>query len=291
MADVKISALPASTTPLAGTEVLPIVQGTTTKQVSVANLTAGRVVAMLGGSSVTKATGDAEFTIQNTDTVSSDPDARLILDAGNAGGESEIDFRTAGVTSGVIQYRPADGQIRIDAYNTNDVDIWTGNSSTLLLNDAGDATLYGNLTTSNGNLVIGTSGKGIDFSATSSGSGTMTSELLADYEEGTWTPTGFGITFSSAEGYYTKIGNIVNLTFNLTFPTTSDGNVAYVTGLPYVVGKQSPITVAGYITSIANYFASEGNSYLVPINTTASGYVANASLSTKNIIGSVTYRV
>ena len=42
MADVKISALPASTTPLAGTEVLPIVQGTTTKQVSVANLTAGR---------------------------------------------------------------------------------------------------------------------------------------------------------------------------------------------------------------------------------------------------------
>jgi hypothetical protein len=44
MADVKISALPASTTPLAGTEVLPIVQGGATKQVSVANLTAGRAV-------------------------------------------------------------------------------------------------------------------------------------------------------------------------------------------------------------------------------------------------------
>jgi hypothetical protein len=42
MADAKISALPASTTPLAGTEVLPIVQSGTTKQVSVANLTAGR---------------------------------------------------------------------------------------------------------------------------------------------------------------------------------------------------------------------------------------------------------
>ena len=47
MADTKISALPASTTPLAGTEVLPIVQSSTTKQVSVANLTAGRSV---GGS-------------------------------------------------------------------------------------------------------------------------------------------------------------------------------------------------------------------------------------------------
>ena len=44
MADVKISALPASTTPLAGTEVLPIVQGTTTTQVSIDNLTAGKSV-------------------------------------------------------------------------------------------------------------------------------------------------------------------------------------------------------------------------------------------------------
>jgi hypothetical protein len=42
MADKKISALPASTTPLAGTEVLPIVQSGATKQVSVADLTAGR---------------------------------------------------------------------------------------------------------------------------------------------------------------------------------------------------------------------------------------------------------
>ena len=53
MADVKISALPASTTPLAGTEVLPIVQGTATKQVSVANLTAGRAVSALSLTSTT----------------------------------------------------------------------------------------------------------------------------------------------------------------------------------------------------------------------------------------------
>jgi hypothetical protein len=46
MADTKISALPAATTPLAGTEVLPIVQGGVTEQVSVANLTAGRSVAV-----------------------------------------------------------------------------------------------------------------------------------------------------------------------------------------------------------------------------------------------------
>ena len=48
MADVKISALLASTTPLTGAEVLPIVQSGVTKQVSVTNLTSGKTVAATG---------------------------------------------------------------------------------------------------------------------------------------------------------------------------------------------------------------------------------------------------
>ena len=44
MADLKISQLPAATVPLVGTEVLPIVQSGTTKQVSIDNLTAGKAV-------------------------------------------------------------------------------------------------------------------------------------------------------------------------------------------------------------------------------------------------------
>jgi len=44
MANVKISALPSATTPLAGTEVFPIVQSGVTDQVSIANITAGRAV-------------------------------------------------------------------------------------------------------------------------------------------------------------------------------------------------------------------------------------------------------
>lgn len=47
MADLKISALPSSTTPLAGTEVAPIVQGGATKKVTVADFTAGRDVSAL----------------------------------------------------------------------------------------------------------------------------------------------------------------------------------------------------------------------------------------------------
>lgn len=49
MADKKISALASASTPLAGTEVLPIVQSGATVQVSVANLTAGRAVGSAGG--------------------------------------------------------------------------------------------------------------------------------------------------------------------------------------------------------------------------------------------------
>jgi hypothetical protein len=44
MADLKISQLPAATTPLVGTEVLPIVQSGSTVQVSVNNLTAGKAI-------------------------------------------------------------------------------------------------------------------------------------------------------------------------------------------------------------------------------------------------------
>ena len=55
----------------------------------------------------------------------------------------------------------------------------------------------GNFTVSSGNLVIGTAGKGIDFSATSDATHTAVtsgaqpstdSEVLTDYEHGTWTP-------------------------------------------------------------------------------------------------------
>lgn len=49
MANSKISALTSATTPVAGTEVLPIVQSSATKQVSIADLTAGRSVSMSAG--------------------------------------------------------------------------------------------------------------------------------------------------------------------------------------------------------------------------------------------------
>jgi hypothetical protein len=81
----------------------------------------------------------------------------------------------------------------------------------------------GDQTIVDGNLVIGTAGKGIDFSANANAPG-MTSELLNWYEEGTWTPSqGSGITvvgaFSSS-GRYTRIGRLVTIEGTLTGATS-----------------------------------------------------------------------
>ena len=94
----------------------------------------------------------------------------------------------------------------------------TGTGNTVL---SAAPTLSGNVSLSTGSLVISTSGQGIDFSATP---GTGTSELLADYEEGTWTPNqGAGLTVVgtySSTGTYTKIGRLVNVIGTIESTTT-----------------------------------------------------------------------
>ena len=88
----------------------------------------------------------------------------------------------------------------------------------------------GDFTFPSGSLILGTSGKGIDFSATSDAGG-MTSELLDDYEEGTWTPALDSLTQENESGHYTKIGNVCTAKFNIS-PTGSGSNI-YITGFPF----------------------------------------------------------
>jgi hypothetical protein len=95
-----------------------------------------------------------------------------------------------------------------------------------------------NVTVTAGNLVIGTAGKGIDFSADSSAAG-MTSELLDDYEEGTWTPTqGAGLTVGgtfSSSGTYTKVGRKITVFGSVSGSTslTAAGGNVLAGGLPF----------------------------------------------------------
>ena len=100
------------------------------------------------------------------------------------------------------------------------------------------STRFGDQTIFNGNLVIGTAGKGIDFSADPSAPG-MTSELLNDYEQGTFTCTLKGSVSDPATPVtsvcnYTKVGRLVQ--FQIKFvnvnTTGASGNITFA-GLPF----------------------------------------------------------
>ncbi|MDP6584821.1 MAG: hypothetical protein QF535_09200, partial [Anaerolineales bacterium] len=112
------------------------------------------------------------------------------------------------------------GRIIYD-HSDNNMSFTTNAATAMQIDSSGDVTV------STGNLVIGTSGKGIDFSATADSSGTMTSELLDDYEEGTWTPTlnntGGTPSYTWQVGKYVKVGRHVWLTANVKFTVTPSG--------------------------------------------------------------------
>ena len=216
MADKKISALTASSTPLAGTEVLPIVQGGSTVKVSVANLTAGRAVS---ASSVAVSRGAVGLVSSFSDGIAQG----IVLSSGSG-------------YFGI--YNPNYGNITVrDPTNV---------STFVTISNLGVVTLDQN------NLVIGTAGKGIDFSAATHAAG-MTSELLNDYEEGTWTPTVASsvgsITSSTSTGKYTKIGRQVTIELSVTVTNNGTGaDSIRIGGLPYAA-ESTGYAGAGFNTS------------------------------------------
>lgn len=100
------------------------------------------------------------------------------------------------------------------------------------------STRYGDQTVVDGNFVVGTAGKGVDFSASPSAPG-MTSELLSDYEEGTWTPSvgstsGTITTVGGVVGRYTKVGRVVHLFWQVGITNNGTGAGALtITGVPF----------------------------------------------------------
>jgi len=137
----------------------------------------------------------------------------------------------------------------------------------------------GDLNIMDGNLRVA-SGHGIDFNATSDhGSATPASELLDDYEEGSWTPvlesTSTNPTISSyskQQGLYTKIGNVVHLfcfidiaAGNIGGTLTGDGKI---TGLPFVISNNPSQTdvhgsACDNLKSIPNTFSSQRNNAML----------------------------
>jgi len=139
-------------------------------------------------------------------------------------GESELRMGDTDTDAGSIAYRN----------DTNEMTFRTNAAPRATLDGSGNFEPTGNVVLANG--------KGIDFSATS---GTGTSELFDDYEEGTWTPTyeasgGGGsfttLTYSDQHGKYTKIGNVVYIEAFVrlsALDTTGFTGYLLIGGLPY----------------------------------------------------------
>jgi len=139
-------------------------------------------------------------------------------------------------------------------------------------------TLSGDVSLSTGNLVMSTSGKGIDFSATS---GAGTSELLNDYEEGTWTPTVSGVTLTIASGKYTKVGRTVFVEAFLRFPVTADTTDVEIAGLPFTPSNSGNVFSGAVVP--ANSIATMTKAFVattgIQPNTAANARITNASFS------------
>jgi hypothetical protein len=139
------------------------------------------------------------------------------------------------------------------------------------------STRTGDQTIVNGNLVIGTAGKGIDFSADPAAAG-MTSELFDDYEEGTWTPNvGGTATYTVQSGHYTKVGRQVTLRCDMAISVIGTGSTKYLLGLPFTPAQSS----AGAL----GYFADLNGTYVV-INPLVSPF-NNIIFETMTAAGSV----
>ena len=127
---------------------------------------------------------------------------------------------------------------------------------------------------------------------------TAAANALDDYDEGTWTPTdasGGSQNALTASGRYTKIGNLLFCTFDVTYPNTADTAVAAVS-LPFSAGPTN-LQGAGALawqnhgSLMTIYMGSSSNSFSFrdPTDTSQAG-IRNNALSGQRLIGSITVR-
>jgi hypothetical protein len=263
MADKKISQLSSASTPLAGTEVLPIVQSSATVKVSAADITAGRAVSAL---SYTATSG---YTFRAANNTSYEV-LRYVGGSNNPGLYTKVVestknahlFASGSLVSG--QFLCLGAQAVEDVVKINNV----------------DATL------TYGNLIQGTAAKGINFTANTPAAG-MTSQLLNWYEEGTWTPTNNSMTVNSgswaATGTYTRIGRTVFYSVVQTSGTVSaTSGVGMIDGFPFTPARPVSCTYSNSAGTLSGVGLLETNSVF---------YGADAFVSQTALRFSGTYQV
>jgi hypothetical protein len=201
---------------------------------------------------------------------------------------------SSSATTGIIDIGIFGGNSWIQATDRGDL----SQGYNLSLNPNG-----GDVKVGNGNLVISTSGKGIDFSATA---GTGTSELFDDYEEGVWTPTLVGNTTAGTYDLtiyynnYTKVGNLVTVDCFFGVTVTSAGSGATkLDGIPFLRKANSGFdgvvwtTGVGLSAGTVTMFLDAGNRTLSETRMYPSAMIDNAAstnLPVTNISTGDTFR-
>jgi len=261
MPDTKITALAAISTVDPAADVLPIVDISDTSMAAsgtTKKITSNQLLGAGGTATLASATITGDLTVDTSTLKVDSTNNRVGIGTAGPSTNLHIGSGTGGNNLGVLLSRGAttnfyeayDGTktafigtdstqafVKIGAFSNHPVGFVVNNGLVATLDSSG------NLSLANGNLVMSTAGKGIDFSATTPDPAGMTSELLDDYEEGTFTPTVRGSTtagtgtYTTQFGRYTKVGRLVTVSVTLVWTAhTGTGNLQFA-GLPFTAAN------------------------------------------------------
>ena len=254
---------------------------------------------------------DFQFTANTFTAQSGSTIAAQAITATTVTGTSDITGLTLNATgdtsagdNAAVGYTAAEGLILTGQGSTDDITV-KNDADTTVLNVATGAT---DVEISAGNLLFGTAAKGVYLGVTSA----TAANLLADYEEGIWTPgisfggASVGVAYNSQLGEYVKVGKMVWCGFYLR--TTSNGSstgAANITGLPFTVSNTSTAAYgSSLVTNYRSGFSSDhypgGYAYkngttivlvnLDPDATASSGLTDSDWTDTGLLYGHITYR-
>lgn len=222
------------------------------------------------------------FTTNATEAVTIDSSQRVGIGGspgsydGNAddlvvetGGHTGITVRSSSASNGAIYFaKGTSGDERYRGY------VVYNNANNQLQFGSAAATQW--VINSSGDFV--SQGGGIDFSATGDGSGTMSSELLDDYEEGTWTPQYYSsggtltATMDIRSARYVKVGHMVTVMCYIRTSNVDNSSASgslRISGLPYAVAGSNNYTAAyvghaiGWTTAPAGGYTENGQPNII----------------------------
>ena len=194
--------------------------------------------------------GEANLTFDGSLLTTKGSGEIVRVESTQASGNCYLSFQDSSARKGYIGYGAGNDPFYIVQDEDADIIVYSNGANRVQFKPDGDVNIV------DGDLVIGTSGHGIDFSATSDAAG-MTSELLDSYEEGTYTATltcltsgTITVNSSNDQLYYTKIGRVVYVTGRISVSAVSSPNgVQLRLNLPIVsaAGTEESGRVIGWV--------------------------------------------